>query len=196
MNFPPIGSARALITSGSEPVSTANADGALTSTFSVSTETANTNVSTSNTAPTTSQVATENCLALMEKSIASLGDTLILIQGQKRQKVVVRPVGKDIVAGAGTGIIICITEDLVLDHHKHSIKAVGIIMVTSMAVDFPPQISHLMPHNQTLMTNMRNAPNIAMKMRRKSNSRMMVTMKMWVTCSLRTSKQLCLCLLQ
>ena len=64
----------------------------------------------------------------------------------------VRPVGKDIVAGAGTGIIIRITEDLVLDHHKHSIKAAGITMVISIAVDHPPKTSHLMPHNQTLMT--------------------------------------------
>ena len=108
----------------------------------------------------------------------------------------VRPVGKDIVAGAGKGIIIRITEDLVLDHHKHSIKAAGIIMVISMAIDHPPQTSYLMPRNQTLMTNMRNAPNIGMKMRRMSNSRVMVTMRMWVTCSLRTSKQLRQCLLQ
>ena len=114
----------------------------------------------------------------------------------KKDQVMVHPVGKDIVAGAGTGIIVRITEDLVLNHHKHSIKAAGIIMVISMAVDHPPQTSHLMPHNQTLMTNMRNAPNIGMEMRRMSNSRMMVTMRMWVICSLRTSKQLCQQLLQ
>ena len=108
----------------------------------------------------------------------------------------VRPVGKDIVAGAGTGVIICITEDLVLDYHKHSIKAASIIMVISVAVDHPLQTSHIMPHNQTLMTSMRNAPNIEMKMRRMSNSRVMVIMRVWVTCSLRTRKQLCQCLLQ
>ena len=52
LDFPPMGSAPALITSaGSEPVSTADGDGVLTSTFSVSTATTNTNVSTSNTAP-------------------------------------------------------------------------------------------------------------------------------------------------
>ena len=61
LKFTPMGSAPALITYGPEPVSTA---------------TANTNVSTSNTAPTTSQDATENRLSMMEKSIASLGDTL------------------------------------------------------------------------------------------------------------------------
>ena len=71
-----MGSAPALSTSGSEPVSTADGDVALTSTFSVSTATANTNVSTSNTAPTTSQVLTENRSSMMEKSIAPLGDTL------------------------------------------------------------------------------------------------------------------------
>ena len=85
LDFPLMGSAPALITSGSEPVSTADYNGALASTFSVSTATANTNVSTSNTAPTTSQVATENHLSVMEKSIASLGDTLTrFIQSQKR----------------------------------------------------------------------------------------------------------------
>ena len=69
-------------------------------------------------------------------------------------------------------------------------------MAISMAVDFSPQTSHLMPHNQTLMTNMRSVTNIEMKMRRISNSRVMVTMKMWVACLFRTSKQLCQCLLQ
>ena len=95
----------------------------------------------------------------------------------------VRPVGKDIVAGAGTGIITRITEDLVLDHHKYSIKAAGIIMVISMVVDHPPQSSHLMPRNRRLMTNMRSAPNIGIKTMRMSNSRVMVTMKMWITYS-------------
>ena len=36
----------------------------------------------------------------------------------RKDQVVVRPVGKGIEAGAGTGIIIPITEDLVHDHHK------------------------------------------------------------------------------
>ena len=85
LDFPPMGSAPALITSRSVPVSTADDDGALTSAFSVSTATANTNVSTSNTGPTTSQVATQNRLSMMEKSVASLGDTLTrFIQGQER----------------------------------------------------------------------------------------------------------------
>ena len=86
----------------------------------------------------------------------------------------VQQVDKEIEAGAGTGIIIHITKDLVHDHHKDSVKTLGIIMVISMAVDHPPQISHLMPHNQKLMTNMRNASNRDMKMRRMSNRVMVI----------------------
>ena len=107
----------------------------------------------------------------------------------------VLPVDKGIEAEAGREIIISITEELVHNHQKDSVKAVGIIIVISMAVNQPPQISRLMPHNQSLMTNMKNAPNIGMKMRTVSN-RVMVTMRMWVTCLLKPSKQLCQCLLQ
>ena len=58
------------------------------------------------------------------------------------------PVGKGIEAGAGTGIIIRITEDLVHNHNKDSIKTLGIIMVISiMAVDYPPETSHIIPQN-------------------------------------------------
>ena len=71
--------------SASKPVSTADGDGVLTSSFSVSFLTTNTNVSTSTTAPTTSQVATENSLSMMAKSVASLVDTLTrFVEGQKR----------------------------------------------------------------------------------------------------------------
>ena len=105
------------------------------------------------------------------------------------------PVGKGIEAGAGPGIIIYLTEDFVHDYLKDSIKAAGIIMVISMAFDHPPQISHLMSHNQKLMTNMGNVPNIGMKMRKMSN-RVMVIMRMRVTYLLRTIKQLCQCFLQ
>ena len=69
-------SAAIVITSGSEPVSTADGDEALTSSFSVSFVTSNTNVSIPTTAPTTSQVATEDHLSMIEKPIAYLGDTL------------------------------------------------------------------------------------------------------------------------
>ena len=51
----------------------------------------------------------------------------------------VLPVGKDIEAGAVTGIIIPITDDLVYNHHKESVKAAAIITVISMPVDHPPQ---------------------------------------------------------
>ena len=44
---------------------------------------------------------------------------------------------KGIEAEASTGIIIRITEDLVHDLHKDSVKAAGIIMVISMVVDNP-----------------------------------------------------------
>ena len=98
-------------------------------------------------------------------------------------------VRKDVEAGAGTGIIIPITENLAHDHHKDSVKAAGIIMVISMAFSYPPQTFHLMPHNLILMTNIRNVPNIGMTMKKMSN-RVMVTIRMWVTNLLRTSKQL------
>ena len=62
-------------------------------------------------------------------------------------------------------------------------------MVIGMAVDHPPQISHLMPHNRILMANTRNASNIVMIIRSMS-SRVAVTMRMWGTCLLRTTKQL------
>ena len=68
-------------------------------------------------------------------------------------------------------------------------------MVISTAVDHPPQTSHLVPRNQKLMTNMRNAPNTGMKMKRMSN-RIMVTMRMWETRLVKTSKHMCHCLLQ
>ena len=78
-------SAPVVITSGSEPVSTADGEGALTSSFSVSTITTNTNVSTPTIVTTTSQVAIKNSLSMMEKSIACLDDTLTrFIEGQKR----------------------------------------------------------------------------------------------------------------
>ena len=67
--FPLMVSAPVAITSGSEPVLTADGDGTLTSSFLLSTVTANTNVSTPTTAPTTSD-ATENRLSMMEKLIA------------------------------------------------------------------------------------------------------------------------------
>lgn len=62
LGFSPMISTPVVFTSGSEPVSTADGDGALISTLSVSTVTTNTNVSTSTTDRTTSQVATENPL--------------------------------------------------------------------------------------------------------------------------------------
>ena len=74
------------------------------------------------------------------------------LQRVRKNQVAALPVGKGIEAGAGPGIIICLTEDFVHDHHKDSIKAAGIIMVISMAFDRPPQTSHLMSHNQKLMT--------------------------------------------
>ena len=84
LDFPPMVSALVVITFGSEPVSTADGDGPLTSSFSVYTVTTNTIVSTSTTAPTASHIATVNCLSMMEKSIACLGDTLTrFIEGQK-----------------------------------------------------------------------------------------------------------------
>ena len=84
LDFLPMISSPAVIKYGPESVSTADGDGALTSTFSVSTVTSNTNVSTPTTAPTTSQVSTENCQSVMEKSIACLDDTVTrFIEGQK-----------------------------------------------------------------------------------------------------------------
>ena len=84
LDFSPKVSALVVITFRSELVSTADGDGALTSSFSVSTVTTNTIVSTPTTAPTVSHIATENCLSMMEKSIACLGDTLTrFIEGQK-----------------------------------------------------------------------------------------------------------------
>ena len=74
------------------------------------------------------------------------------LQRVRKNQVAALPVGKGIEAGAGPGIIICLTEDFVHDHHKDLIKAAGIIMVISMAFDRPPQTSHLMSHNQKLMT--------------------------------------------
>ena len=99
------------------------------------------------------------------------------------------PVGKGIKVGAVTGIIIPITGDLVHNHHKNSVKAAGVFMVISMALNHPPKISHLMPHNPILMVNTRNAPNIRMIMGMMSK-KVVITMRMWVTCLLRTSKQL------
>ena len=82
LDFPPMVSAPVVITSWSEPLSTADGDRTLTSSFSVSTLTTDTNVSTP-TVPTTSQLATEN--RLMDKSVVCLGDTLTrFIEGQKR----------------------------------------------------------------------------------------------------------------
>ena len=62
----------------------------------------------------------------------------------------VLPVDKGIKAGANTWIIISITDDPAHDPHKGSVKAAGIIMVISMAVNHPPQTSHLMSHNPIL----------------------------------------------
>ena len=128
---------------------------------------------------------------MMGKSIVCLGDILTrFIEDQKitssssssRQRNLCR-------------IIIRITKDLASDYHKDSLKAAGIILVISVVVDHPPQASHLMSHNQKSMTNMGNASSIGVKMRRMSN-RVIVTMRMWVTCLIRTSKQSCQCLLQ
>ena len=79
------------------------------------------------------------------------------------------PVGKRVKAGACTGCIIPIKEDLLQDPYKYSVKAADTIMV--------------------------NAPTIGMIMVRMSNS-VMVTLRMRVTCLLRTSKELCQCLQQ
>ena len=85
LGFSPMISTPVVFTSGSEPVSTADGDGALTSTLSVSTVTTNTNVSTSTTDRTTSQVATENPLWMMKKPIAFLGDIITTFtESQKR----------------------------------------------------------------------------------------------------------------
>ena len=98
------------------------------------------------------------------------------------------PVGKGIKVGADTDIIIPITEDFTHDHHRDSVKAAGIIMLISMAISHPLQAPHSMPHNPILLTNTKNAPNMGMIMRRLSN-RVVVTKRMWVTCLLKTSKQ-------
>ena len=67
---------------------------------------------------------------MMEKLIASLADTLTrFIEAQKRPT---SDIGKDIKSGAGTGIIILITENLACNHHKDSIKVAGIIIVISI----------------------------------------------------------------
>ena len=79
------------------------------------------------------------------------------------------PVGKRVKAGACTGCIIHIKEDLLQDPYKYSVKAADTIMV--------------------------NAPTIGMIMVRMSNS-VMVTLRMRVTCLLRTSKELRQCLQQ
>ena len=130
----------------------------------------------------------------MEKSIPGLGDTLTrFIEGQKRSSMLF-PVGNGIKAGVDTKIIITITKYFAQNHYKDSVKAVGIIMAISMMVSQPPQISHLMPHNPILMIKIRNTPNIGM-IKSRMSYRVVVTMRMSVTCLLRTSKQLRQCLL-
>ena len=57
----------------------------------------------------------------------------------RKDQVVVLPVVKGIKAGAGTGIIIPNTDDLIYNHHKESVKAAGIITFISMLVDHPHQ---------------------------------------------------------
>ena len=64
-DFPLMVSAPVVITSVSEPLSTADGNGALNSIYSVSIATTNTNVSTPTTVSTTPQVATENRLSMM-----------------------------------------------------------------------------------------------------------------------------------
>ena len=196
LDFLPTSSAPALITSGSEPVSKADGDGALTSTFSVSNATANTNVSTSNTAPTTSQVATENRLSIMEKSIASLSDTLTrLIQGQKRPS-----------SGTSRRQRHC-RRSRHRDHYSYYRRSRSRLPQTfnkssrhcygyqhggrSPCPDLSPNAS-----KSDIDDKHEEYSQIRMKMRRMSNSREMVTMRMWVTCSIRTRRQLCQCLLQ
>ena len=195
LDFPPMVSALVVITFGSEPVSTADGDGTLTSSFSVYTVTTNTIVSTSTTAPTASHIATENCLSMMEKSIACLGDTLArFIEGQK-------------IPSSGT--FSWRRHRSRSRHRNHysyyrrfrsrssqnSVKSSRHYYGYQHGSRSPSQISHLMPRNQILMTNMRNAPTIGMKMRRMCN-RVLVIIRMWVTYLLGTSKQLCQCLLQ
>ena len=81
---------------------------------------------------------------MMEQLIASVGDTLTRKKVRQKQ-VVVFPVGKGIEVGADTGIIIPITEDFTHDHHKDSVKAAGIIILISMAINHPLQAPHSMP---------------------------------------------------
>ena len=75
----------------------------------------------------------------------------------RKEQVVVFPVGKGIEAGAGTGIIIPITEDFTHHHHKDLVKASSIIILINMAIDQPPQTPQLMPHNPILIINIKNA---------------------------------------
>ena len=192
-----MGSAPALITSaGSEPVSAADGDEVLTSTFSVSTATANTNVSTANTAPITSQVATKNRLSMMEKSIASLDNTLTrFIQGQKKTN------------NGTSGRQGHCSRSRHRDHYSYyrrSRSRSPQIFNKSSRHYYGYQHGGWSPSSELSLNASQSeiddkhedAPNIRMKMRRMSNSRGMKTMRMWVTCSLRTSKQLCQCLLQ
>ena len=60
----------------------------------------------------------------------------------RKDQVAVLPVGKNIEAGADTGIIIPIPEDLAHDHHKDSVKAASIITVINTAVSHSPKTSH------------------------------------------------------
>ena len=61
-------------------------------------------------------------------------------------------------------------------------------MVISMALDHPPQISNLMAQNRILMTKTKHTSNIVIIIRRMI-SRVVVTMRMWVTCLGRTRKR-------
>ena len=61
--------------------------------------------------------------------------------------------------------------------------------VISMAVDHPPSISHLISLNWMLMMNTRNTP-ITMMLIRKMSCKVVVTIQIWVTCLLRSRKQL------
>ena len=71
----------------------------------------------------------------MGKSIACLGDTLLMV---RKDQVVVLAVGKGREAGASQGIIIPITEDLAHDHHKDSVKAGGSIWLSAWwSITFP-----------------------------------------------------------
>ena len=135
LDFPLMVSVPVVITSVSEPLSTADGNGALNSIYSVSIATTNTNVSTPTTVSTTPQVATENRLSVIEKSIACLGDTLTrFVEGQKRpssstssrQRHQSRSRHRDHCS---------YYRNVVRDHHKDSVKAAGIIKIISMVVD-------------------------------------------------------------